>query len=199
MLVSYNGRKQDANALNSGQYYPVAWTGGQGTLDLQFAANAMDLWFHNGTNQCSNVMRMASMTANAEPTLANSYVAHTVTYTSNANRLGLTTASGVQGTGVFSSSNVQMSARWSNVKGYTILSNYTVIADSDWMYNTGTQFYWIICQSTNGTSRGGNALDTGSWMRTQTRDSWGLLTTCAVGASSGGNSFPGRTLAVFVK
>ena len=200
MLASYNGNKQSATATVSGQFYPVAWSNGQGTLSGQFAVNAMDLWYHNGINQCSNVMRVASMTSNAVPTLANSYIAHTVTYTTNANKLSLTPASGVQGTGVFSTSNVLMTGLWSNVKGYTILSNYTITSnDSDWMYNTGTSFYWIVCQSINDTSRGGSGLDTGAWMRTQGKDSWGLLSNCAVGGSSLGSSFPGNTLAIFIK
>lgn len=200
MLASYNGNKQSVVTATAGQFYPVAWSNGEGTLSGQFSINVMDVWYNGGSNQCSNVMRMASSTSNAVPTLANSYIAHSVTYTTNANKLSLTPASGVQGTGVFSTSNVLMTGLWSNVKGYTILSNYTITSnDSDWMYNTGASFFWIVCQSINGTSRGGSGTDTGSWMRTQGKDSWGLLSNCTVGGSSSGSTFPGNTLAVFIK
>ena len=199
MLVSYNGNKQSTNAVAAGQFYPVAWSNGQGTLSGQFAANAMDLWFHNGTNQCSNLMRLASASANAVPTVANSYIGHYVTYIANASTLNLSTGSGVQGTGVFATSGQLMDARWSSLKGYTSLSTIYTKADADWMYNTGANFYWNpILPASQSTSRSGNALDTGGWMRTQGKDSWGL-SNVAYGVNSGGAAFIGSTLAVFIK
>jgi len=199
MLISYNGNKQNANTNLAGQYYPVQWLGGQGTLSGQFAANAMDLWFHNGTYQCSSLMRVATTTPNAIPTVANSYIAHYVTYTSNQSSLTLSTGCGVQSTGIFASGGTLMGARWSSLKGYTILtSTYTTNADADWIYNTGTLFYWNPILPINGTSRSGSAADIGGWMRTIGKDSWGL-SNVAVGASSGGNAFIGSTLAVFIK
>jgi hypothetical protein len=199
MLASYNGNKQAAVLSNRGQWYPVAWSNGQGTLSGQFAVNAMDLWYHNGTNQCSTLMRLAFTTANAVPTVDNSYIGHTCHYFTNAGSLRLSTASGVAGTGVFATNNLLMSTLWSSVKGYTLMSTLYTVADADWMYNTGTNFYWNPCLPQTGqVTRNGNAQGNGGWMRTQDRDSWGLAN-IAVNASGSGNTFIGSTLAVFIK
>jgi hypothetical protein len=121
-----------------------------------------------------------------------------VTYTTSTNNLVLTAASGVNGTGVFSPSSVLMGAIWSSVKGYTFLSTQVTRADSDWMYNTGTGFYWNPVLPINGASRSGSGADIGAWMRTTSKDSWGLSNVMS-GGSSGGNTFPGSTLAVFIR
>ncbi len=199
MMVSYTGNKQNATTSLAGQWYPVAWSNGAGVLSGQIAANAMDLWYHNGTNQCSSAMRLGTSNINDIPTIANSYIAHSVTYTSNANRLSLTPASGVAGTAVFSSSNVNMPCTWTALKGYSFLTTYSnVVADSDWLYNTGGNFYWLLNQSIGGASRGGSGSDIGGWMRTIGKDTWGL-SNVASGASSQGNTFPGQTVAIFIK
>lgn len=200
MLVSYNGNKQQAVTANNGQWYPVAWSNGQGTLSGQFAANAMDLWYHNGTNQCSTLMRLASATANAVPTIANSYIGHTCHYFTRAGFLNLSTGSGVAGNGQFTATGQPfMSTLWSSVKGYTLMSTLYTVADADWMYNTGANFYWNPCLPQNGqTSRSGSGLGNGGWMLTVGKDSWGL-SNVALANSSQGNTFPGSTLAVFIK
>ena len=200
MLVSYNGNKQisGTNLTLRGQYYPVQWLGGQGTLSGQFSANVMDLWFNGASNQCSNLMRIASVTANAVPTVANGYIAHYVTYTTGASTLNLSTGSGVQSSGIFVGGTL-MDARWSSLKGYVALSTHMTKADPDWMYNTGLNFYWNPCLPIGGqVSRNGSGNDIGGWMRTQDRDSWGL-SNVAVNLTSGGNVFSGSTLAVFIK
>ncbi|NDE17576.1 hypothetical protein EBZ80_21885 [bacterium] len=199
MLVSYNGNKQAATTLARGQFYPVAWSNGAGVLSGQFSANVMDLWFHGGSNQCSNAMRLGSFTANAVPTLANSYIGHTCQYFTNASSLRLSTGSGVQGTGVFGTSGLLMSTLWSSLKGFTLMSTLYTVTDADWMYNTGVNFYWSLSLPQTGqTSRNGNAQGNGGWMRTQDRDTWGL-SNVAVNASGNGNIFPGSTVAVFIK
>ena len=162
MLVSYNGNKQQATAANNGQWYPVAWSNGQGVLSGQFAANAMDLWYHNGTNQCSTMMRLASATANAVPTIANSYIGHTCHYFTRAGFLNLSTGSGVAGNGQFTTPNQPlMSTLWSSLKGYTLMSTLYTNADADWMYNTGNGFYWNPCLP-NPTSRSGSGNGNGA-------------------------------------
>ncbi len=200
MLVSYNGNKQSGVAASNGQWYPVAWSNGQGTLSGQFAANAMDLWYHNGVNQCSTMMRLASGTANAVPTLANSYIGHTCHYFTRAGNLNLSTGSGVAGNGQFTATGQPlMSTLWSSLKGYTFMSTLYTTAEADWMYNTGPGFYWNPCLPQTGqTSRNGNAQGNGGWMLTNNKDSWGL-SNVAVGGSSAGNVFIGSTLAVFIK
>jgi hypothetical protein len=200
MLVSYNGNKQSGTAASNGQWYPVAWSNGQGTLSGQFAANAMDLWYNNGSNQCSTMMRLASGTANAVPTLANSYIGHTCHYFTRAGNLNLSTGSGVAGNGQFTATGQPfMSTLWSSLKGYTFMSTLYTTAEADWMYNTAIGFYWNPCLPQTGqTSRNGNAQGNGGWMLTTSKDSWGL-SNVAVNGSSAGNSFIGSTLAVFIK
>jgi hypothetical protein len=199
MCVSYNGTKQSATLIQRGQFYPAEWTNGQGTLSGQFAVDVMDLWYHNGTNQCSNLLRLATNTSNDVPTVTNSYIAHQCIYTSNAGRLS-TTASGVQGTGVFDPTAVLLPTLWSSIKGYTLMTQYNTNCASDWMYNTGANFYWnpVLPTDSSNTIRSGSGQGIGGWMRTQDRDSWGLLNV-ASNIGSSGNSFSGQTLAVFVK
>ncbi len=198
MLISYNGNKQNPTATSAGQWYPVAWSNGQGTLSGQFAANAMELWYHNSQAQCSSMMRIASVVANDTPTVANGYIAHRINYTTSTNFLGLTISSGLAGTGVLSASNVLMGATWTALKGYSSLSTHTTRADSDWMYNTGAAFFWNPVLPINGTSRSGSGADIGGWMRTTAKDSWGL-SNVPFGSSSSGSVFPGSTLAVFLR
>lgn len=199
MCISYNGTKQSGTVIQRGQFYPCAWSNGQGTLSGQFSVDVMDLWYHNNSNQCSNLLRLATNTSNDVPTISNSYIAHQCIYTTNASRLS-TTASGVQGTGVFDPAAVLMNTTWSSIKGYTLMTTLTTNAASDWMYNTGTNFYWnpVLPSTDSNNIRSGNAQGTGGWMRTQDRDSWGL-SNVAFNASSGGNLFTGNTLAIFVR
>lgn len=198
MLISYNGNKQNPTASLAGQWYPVAWSGGEGTLSGQFATNAMELWYNNGTAQCGSMLRIASAVANDIPLIASGAVAHRIDYTTSTNNLSLTTSSGLAGTGVFSPSNVLMGATWTALKGYTSLTTHTTKADSDWMYNTGISFYWNPVLPINGASRSGSGTDIGGWMRTLSKDSWGF-SNVPPGTSSSGNNFPYNTLAVFIK
>ena len=201
MLISYNGHKQDATLVRRGQLYPVGWSNelGLNTLGGMMVANFNELWYSGTSNQCTQLMRLAFNATNAVPVLSNAYIGHTVTYGSNVNLIAPTTASGIQGSGVFNPSAVLVGATWTALKGYTTLSNYSTKAASDLLYNTGTNFYWNPCLPIGDqTLRSGSAQDIGGWMRTQDRDSWGL-SNVAVGASSAGNGFPGNTLAVFIK
>jgi hypothetical protein len=198
MLVSYNGNKQNVSATAAAQWYPVGWSNGEGTLSGQFAANAMELWYNNSQAQCSSLMRIASVVANDTPTITNGYLGHRVDYTTSTNFLGLTIGSGLAGTGVLSASNTLMGATWTALKGYTLLSTHTTKADSDWMYNSGAGFYWNPILPINAPSRSGSGSDIGGYMRTSSKDSWGL-SNVPVGTSSGGNVFIGSTLAVFVR
>lgn len=200
MLVSYNGNKQGPVAANRGQWYPVAWSNGDGLLRGQLSANAMDLWFHGSTNQCSNVLRLAMISGDGVPTVSTSYVAHTVTYTTNANFLNLSTGSGIAGVGQFTNttSTILMDARWTALKGYTFLSTHQTKANVDWMFTSGSNFFWNLCMaSTNQTSRNGNGQDIGAWMRTRDRDTYGL-SNVRIGAM-GGPVIIASTVAIFIK
>jgi hypothetical protein len=199
MCVSYSGTKQSATPALRGQFYPCAWSGGAGVLSGQFAVDVMDLWYHNGTNQCSNLLRLATNTVNDTPTVTNSFIAHQCTYTTNAGRLS-TTTSGVQGTGVLDPAAILMATTWSAVKGYTLMTTQTTNTASDWMYNAGANFYWnpVLPSTDSNSIRSGSGTGIGGWMRTQDRDSWGLANV-ASNVGSSGSSFAGNTLAVFVR
>ena len=199
MCVSYAGVKQ--SGLATGQWYPVAWSNGAGTLSGQFATNIMDLWYHNGSNQCSNMMRVGCYGANAVPTLSNAFVAHSLTFTSNAGLLSTPIQCGVAGIGVFDPAATFMRTTWTALKGYTFLSTIFTQTASDLMYNTGTNFYWNLSLPTGQSNqlRSGSALDVGGWMRTQNKDSWGLLSSITINTNSSGTAYPGNTLAVFIK
>ena len=157
----------------------------------------MELWYNNGVNQCSNMLRLATNTSNDIPTVTNSYIAHQIIYTSNAGRIS-TTASGNAGTGVFDPSAVLIPTTWSSIKGYTLMTTYNTNTASDWMYNTGASFYWnpVLPTDSSNTIRSGSGIGIGGWMITTNRDSWGF-SNVASNASSAGNTFPGNTLAVF--
>lgn len=200
MLVSYNGNRQGPVAATRGQWYPVAWSNGDGFLRGQLSANAMDLWFHGNTNQCSNVLRMGLVSPDGVPTVSSSYAAHTVTYLTNANRLNLSTGSGVAGIGQFTNvtSTILMDAQWSALKGYSFLSTHMTRANVDWMYTAGSNFFWTLClASTNQTSRNGNGQDIGAWMRTRDRDMYGL-SNVRIGAM-GGPFAVASTVAIFIR
>jgi hypothetical protein len=160
MLISYNPTASTAGSL--GMLYPNAWVNGGGTLN-RLSAKTMDLWFHNGTSQCTSVMKMATNTTSQVPLLANMTIANRVVY-ANPSNLNLTTdltnfASFVN--------NTPMTGTWTGLKGHTLMTgSLSVNAPGDWMYNIGTNMYWTVCGPSNelqAQGRSGNAHGTGSW------------------------------------
>jgi hypothetical protein len=65
-------------------YNPTASFSGK-----MISINAMDVWYHNGSAQCSEVMRMASPDVSLDPLLSNMEIANKISYT-NPNNLLLT-------------------------------------------------------------------------------------------------------------
>lgn len=193
MLISYNPTASTTGSL--GMLYPNAWVNGEGTLN-RLSAKTMDLWFHNGTSQCTSVMKMATNTTSQVPLLANMTIANKVVYT-NPNNLNLTTD--LTNFAAFVN-NTPMAGTWTGVKGHTFMStSLSVNAPGDWMYNNGTSMYWTVCGPStdlNSTGRSGNAQGTGSWMNRTSSDYYGLKD---VAANTNSQSLGINSVAFYIK
>jgi hypothetical protein len=177
MLISYNPNA----ATTPGMYYPASWTNGQGTLN-KLRINAMDVWFNNGTYQCTSVLKMASnSTADQVPILANMTIANKVVYsspgvfhldTSNPDSPSILDATNLNGT-------------WSPVKGHTLMTtSLSVSTPADWLYNAGTSAYWTVSgPSTDTAIRSGNGAGTGSWTNITTTAYYGMINVAPTGSS----------------
>ena len=155
---------------NSFFYSPTASFSGK-----MMSINAMDIWYHNGTAQCSQVMRMASPTSSSIPLLSNMEIANKISYT-NPNNLLLTSTFSVRklvdaftfsnGWGTYSYptynnqridkiwresltplvvNKTSMIGTWSVVKGHTKMSDRLVTAPGDWIVQTNV--LWSVSDS----------------------------------------------------
>lgn len=191
MLVSYNPTQQTSN----GMLYPNSWTNGVGTLD-RFSVNVMDLWFNNGTAQCASVMKMASTNANLLPFLANMQTANYVTYSNPGNLLLSTLA-----TPNAFVNNTAFTGIWYPLLGQSGMTTAAVVnAPGDWLYNTGSGFYWMVASSsisggTNG--RDGSGLGTNSSTNSTTNAHYGMLPSATYTSSSLWTSI--NTYAFYIK
>lgn len=189
MLISYN--PNDSAGGTTGIIYPNLWTNGQGTLN-RLAVKAMDLWYHNGSAQCSGVMKMATTVANQTPLLANMTIANKVVY-SNPSILSLST---VNPTALVAGATF-LNGTWSPVKGHTqMTTNLTVTAPSDWLYQANS--WWTVCGPSTDTAtlRSGNAQGTGSWTNPTTSNIYGVADVAAAGNSGRTDLL---TYAVYIK
>lgn len=180
MLITYNPNQLSSN----GMFYPNTWgVNGQGTLD-KFSVNVMDLWFHNGSAQCTSVLKMASVNANQDPFLANYEVANKVVYSNpsilNVSLLAIPNA--------FTSGST-FSGTWTPVKGQPNMSSSVLVnAPGDWLYNTGSGFLWTVAGPStaypDSGGRNGSGLGTGSYTSSTTNSHYGMLPTAAYNSSS---------------
>lgn len=171
MLIAYTPSFNNLNgALGLGLGYPNTWENGEGTLN-RFRTRAMDLWYHNGSAQCTQVMKMATTTYNQIPLLANVTIANKVVYT-NPGNLSLSTVSNYPAF----VNNTPMTGTWSPIKGHTqMTSSLSVNAPGDWIYFGG--IWWTTCgPSTQLTAdgRSGNAQGTGSWTNPASNALYGM-------------------------
>jgi len=178
MLVSHNPTQQ----LSNGMLYPNAWVNGQGTLD-RFSVSVMDLWYHNSTAQCSSVMKMAATNANQLPFISNMDVANYVTY-SNPGILALSTLATPN---AFITNNT-FTGTWQPLKGQSGMTTaVTIAAPGDWLYNTGSGFYWQVSTSSisfGSNGRDGSGLGTNSATNSTTNTHYGMLPTATYSSSS---------------
>lgn len=194
MLIGYTPDFSGTGGIGvtAGLGYPNTWDNGEGTLN-KLRVNTMDLWFHNGSAQCTQVMKMAQTTVSQTPLLANMQIANKVVYTNPSNLL-LSTVSNYPAF----VNNTPMTGTWSPIKGHTIMTTpLAVNAPGDWIYQTGA--WWTVCGPStdlNATGRSGNAQGTGSWTNPANNNLYGMSD---VAATTQSNRTDIRSYAVYIK
>ena len=193
MLMSYN---PDCTVTN-GIPYPNQWIGGTGSFASKVSIDTRQVWYHSGTAQCTQVMKMATATASLTPLLTNMQIANKVVYT-NPNNLQLT-ATFSTGSAVFTT-NTPMSGTWSGIKGHTLMTgNLNVNAPGDWVYATSGG-WWTVCGPSNAfpdaQGRSGNAAGSGSWTNNNANFIYGMADVSTTTISNRTNI---KTYAVYIK
>jgi hypothetical protein len=162
--------------VTAGLGYPNTWENGEGTLN-KLRASTMDLWYHNSTAQCSQVLKMASTTASQTPLLASMSIANKVIYT-NASNLSLSAVSNYPAF----VNNTPMTGTWYPVKGHTQMNtSLSVNAPGDWIYQANS--WWTVCGPSTelqAQGRSGNAQGTGSWTSPSANNLYGMSDVTAV-------------------
>ena len=152
------------------------------------------VWYHSGTAQCTQVMKMATATASLTPLLTNMQIANKVVYT-NPNNLKLSAT--------FSTTlnnNTPMTGTWSGIKGHTLMTtNLNVNAPGDWIYDTGGG-WWTVCGPStaypDAQGRSGNAQGSGSWTNNNANFIYGMADVSTTTISNRTNI---KTYAVYIK
>ena len=193
MLMSYN---PDCTVTN-GIPYPNQWIGGTGSFASKVSIDTRQVWYHSGTAQCTQVMKMATATASLTPLLTNMQIANKVVYT-NPNNLQLT-ATFSTGSAVFTT-NTPMSGTWSGIKGHTLMTgNLNVNAPGDWVYAISGG-WWTVCGPStaypDSQGRSGNAQGSGSWTNVSTSFIYGVSD---VSATNNSGRTDIKTYAVYIK
>lgn len=182
MLIAYTPgfTGTSVGGITAGLGYPNTWENGEGTFN-KLRASTMDLWFHNATAQCSQVLKMASTTTSLTPLLSNMSIANKVVYTNASNLL----LSAVSGYPAFVN-NTPMTGTWSPVKGHTLMNtSLSVNAPGDWIYAPNSS-WWTVCGPSTelqAQGRSGNAQGTGSWTNPAANNLYGMADVAANGNS----------------
>ena len=194
MLIAYTPDFAGTGGIgvSAGLGYPNTWENGQGTLN-KLRASTMDLWFHDGAAQCTQVMKMAQTTVSQTPLLANMVIANKVVY-DNPDNLLLSTVSNYPAF----VNNTPMTGTWSPIKGHTVMNTpLTVNAPGDWIYQAGN--WWTVCGPSSQLlpdGRSGNAQGTGSWTNPTLNNLYGMAN---VAATTNSNRADVRSYAVYIK
>jgi hypothetical protein len=193
MLMTYNPNV----AISSGTPYPNQWVGGTGSFASNISIDARQVWYHSGTAQCTQVMKMATSAATSStPLLTNMQIANKVVYT-NPNNLRLS-ATFSTSSAVFNN-NTPMTGTWSGVKGHTqMTSNLVVNAPGDWVYATSGG-WWTVCGPSTqlvADGRSGNAQGSGSWTNNGNNNIYGMADVVATTSSQRSDI---KTYAVYIK
>ena len=194
MLMTYN---PDATAVPLGTPYPNQWLGGTGSFASKVSIDTRQVWYHNGTAQCTQVMKLASTTASLVPLVTNVQIANKVVYT-NPNNLQLTATFSY--TSAVLVNNTPMSGTWSGIKGHTLMTgNLNVNAPGDWVYATSGG-WWTVCGPStaypDAQGRSGNAQGSGSWTNNGSNLIYGMADVSANASSNRGDI---KTYAVYIK
>lgn len=194
MLISYTPSfNNTTGGLGAGSRYPNTWENGEGTFN-RLRVSTMDLWYHNSSAQCTQVMKMATTTYNQIPLLDNMEIANKVVY-GNPGNLSLSTVSNYPAF----VNNTPMTGTWSPIKGHTLMStSLDVNAPGDWIFVINNS-WWTVCGPSTQLSpegRSGNAQGTGSWTNPSNSSVYGVRD---VTAGSGSLRSDIQTYAVFIK
>ena len=188
MLMTYN----PDNTTNAGIPYPNQWLGGTGSFTSKVSIDTRQVWYHNGTAQCTQVMKLASTTASLVPLLANVTIANKVIY-NNPNNLRLSAT--------FSTTlanNTPMTGTWSGIKGHTLMTgNLNVNAPGDWIYSVNA--WWTVCGPSSqllADGRSSNAQGSGSWTNISSNIIYGMADVSAITNSLRSDI---KTYAVYIK
>ena len=194
MLMTYNPNVN----TSAGTPYPNQWIGGTGSFASIISIDTRQVWYHSGTAQCTQVMKMAtSATASLTPLLTNMQIANKVVYT-NPNNLQLTATFSF--TNAVFVNNTPMSGTWSGIKGHTLMTgNLNVNAPGDWVYATTGQ-WWTVCGPStaypDAQGRSGNAQGSGSWTNNGSNFIYGMAD---VATTTSSNRTDIKTYAVYIK
>ena len=153
----------------------------------------MDLWFHDGAAQCTQVMKMATTAASQTPLLANMQITNKVIYDNPSNLL-LSTVSNYPAF----VNNTPMTGTWYPVNGHTLMTTSLVVnAPGDWIYAVSS--WWTVCgPSTDlqAQGRSGNAQGTGSWTNPASSHLYGMAN---VATTTQSNRNDVKSYAVYIK
>ena len=194
MLMTYNPNVN----TSAGTPYPNQWIGGTGSFASIISIDTRQVWYHSGTAQCTQVMKMATSAATSStPLLTNMQIANKVVYT-NPNNLQLTATFSF--TNAVFVNNTPMSGTWSGIKGHTLMTgNLNVNAPGDWVYATTGQ-WWTVCGPStaypDAQGRSGNAQGSGSWTNNGSNFIYGMAD---VATTSNSNRTDIKTYAVYIK
>jgi hypothetical protein len=188
MLMTYN----PDNTTNSGIPYPNQWLGGTGSFGSKISIDTRQVWYHSGTAQCTQVMKMATATASLTPLLTNMQIANKVVYT-NPNNLKLSAT--------FSTTlnnNTPMTGTWSGIKGHTLMSiDLAINAPGDWIF--AANVWWTVCGPSTQLSvdgRSPNGQGSGSWTNISSTFIYGMADVSNTTTSNRGDI---KTYAVYIK
>jgi hypothetical protein len=177
MLIAYTPgfTGTSVSGITAGLSYPNTWENGEGTLN-RLRVSTIDLWKHNGSAQCTQVLKMASTTASQAPLLTNMNIANKVVY-SNPSNLLLSTVSNYPAV----VNNTPMTGTWYPIKGHTqMTSSLAINAPGDWIYQASS--WWTTCGPSTQLSadgRSGNAQGTGSWTNPSVSNLYGMADVAA--------------------
>lgn len=194
MLISYNPN----NTVTQGNAYPNVWSYISGSFSNKFCVNVQDIWYNNGSYQCTQVMKMASPTASLTPLLTGMEIANKVVYTNPGNLIISKTFSSTQ-SAVYAN-NTPMSGTWSGIKGHTLMTGpLNVNAPGDWIYLAASQ-WWTVCGPSTAfpdpQGRSGNAQGSGSWTNIISNNIYGMAN---VSVSTTSQRTDIKTYAVYIK
>ena len=204
MLIKYDyGTNTTSNGVNYPNFFSHSSvpSGTFGSSNLDIASAVYDLWYHNSTAQVDEQMMMWSNSTNRNPNISNMNTAAKVDWGTTSSNFVNANISGSPGSqNATTTTGTMLQGTSTELKNLTTLygssgGTLTVSCSCDWLYNSGTGFYWMPCgpsdnlDSPNG--RSGNGHGTGMWMNSSSNDFYGGIDVHPTNSNqnTGNNSF----------